>query len=164
MKNFYLELVAYLVKDNLDYMISSIEMPKKHCTAIIHDKKIMSIGFNRYKTSKIAVEFGYRYGEYHAELDALINVHSEICQISPDKLTMVNFRLNRFRQIGISRPCAKCLSWSLETFANMVYTDVDGGLTIECSRTGDKERICNAEQFQSKLGGHAEVRSVLQGC
>lgn len=164
MQNFYLELVSYLIKDNLDYMVSSIEMPKKHCTAIINDKKIMSIGFNRYKTSKIAIEFGYKYGEYHAELDAVINIHSEICNIPPDRLTMVNFRVNRFRQIGISRPCSKCLSWSLENFANMVYTDIDGGLTLECCTTGSRQKICNAEQFQRKLENHAEVRSVLQGC
>lgn len=164
MKNFYLELVSYLVKDNLDYMVSSIEMPKKHCTAIICDKNIISIGFNKYKTSKIAVEFGYRYGEYHAELDAIINIHSKMCSIPIEKLTMVNFRVNRFRQIGISRPCAKCLSWSIGSFANMVYTDIEGGLTLECCKTGHREKVCDAEQFQQKLGNRAEVRSLLQGC
>lgn len=143
--------MVYLVKENIEEMFSSIEMRAKHFSAILFDKRIIATGINRYKTSKIAEEFGYKYGEYHAELDALIKVYSEICDMPKDKLEIVNFRINRFKQIGVSRPCPKCLPWVSNTFGSMVYTDCYGSVVKESFVTGVKENVCTPEELCQRI-------------
>jgi len=151
MEKFYSDLVVYLIKENMQFMIEKIEMPKKHCTVIMLDDKIMATGFNRYKTSQIAMEFGYEYGEYHSELDALIQVHNQICDIPRHRLTIINFRLNRFKNLGISRPCAKCLSWVNGLFGHFVYTNTFGGLTKESLITGECRDIMSGEDLRERF-------------
>jgi alpha-tubulin suppressor-like RCC1 family protein len=151
MENFYSNLTLELLHKHMPFMIERIEMPKKHCTAILVDGELATIGFNRYKTSQISIEFGYQFGEYHSELDALIQMHSRICGISRDRLTMVNFRINRFKQVGISRPCPKCLSWVHNIFGTIVYTNTFGGITKESLITGEHCDIISGESFQEKF-------------
>jgi hypothetical protein len=151
MEKFYSDLVVYLIKENMQFMIDKIEMPKKHCTVIMVDDTILSTGFNRFKTSQIAIEFGYEYGEYHSELDAIIQVHSQIVDIPKHRLTMINFRLNRFRNLGISRPCSKCISWVNKLFGNFVYTNTFGGLTKESLITGECHDIMSSEELREKF-------------
>lgn len=134
-----------------------IESAKKHCSAILLNQEVMAVGFNRYKTSQIAYEFGYLFGEYHAELDALIKVHGEIVKFQRKDLTLINFRINRFSNLGMSRPCPKCIRWASNLFGTFVYTDIDGGITIEDVETGVVRKLMSKELIRKNLGWKAEA-------
>jgi hypothetical protein len=64
---------------------------------------------------------------------------------------MVNFRINRFKQLGISRPCFKCMSWVHNLFGTIVYTNTFGGITQESLITGERCDIIDGDVFQEKF-------------
>lgn len=100
-----------------------LEIPrrKKHCSIIIHKNRIISFGVNRFKTHPLAVKHGYLFGEVHSELDAFLKCDRK------EGLELWNFRFNTLGQMGMSRPCPKCLPWCLNVFDRIVYT-MDGSL------------------------------------
>ena len=99
-----------------------LEIPrrKKHCSIILHKRKIVAVGINRFKTHPLAVKHGYLFGEVHSELDALLK-----CDKRGD-LELWNFRFNRFGQMRMSRPCPKCLPWCAKIFDRIYFTTEDG--------------------------------------
>lgn len=99
-----------------------LEIPrrKKHCSVILHKRKIVAVGINRYKTHPLAVKHGYLFGEVHSELDALLK-----CDKRED-LELWNFRFNRFGQMRISRPCPKCILWCTKVFDRIYFTTETG--------------------------------------
>jgi hypothetical protein len=150
------EIAVNLMGAHFSSMIS-MEGQKKHCSAIVYDGEVIAVGFNRHRTSQIAFEFGYQYGEYHAELDALIQIHHFAMDLEKDKLSLINFRINRFTNIGISRPCSKCMRWADGLFSTFMYTDADGGLVIEDSLTKERVNVMNAFDLRKKLGWKESV-------
>lgn len=102
-----------------------LEIPrqKKHISLIFHKKKLLSIGRNCFKTHPKAKEIGYPYEEMHSELDAYRKLPHKYRGL---KLTLVNVRYNRFRQLRMSRPCELCTPWCLEVFDDIYYTDNEG--------------------------------------
>ncbi len=151
MKKRLTEIAVNLMNAHFSSMIQ-MDGQKKHCSAIVYDGEVIAVGFNRYRTSQIAFEFGYEYGEYHAELDALIQVHHFIRDLEHEKLSLVNFRINRFANIGISRPCSKCMRWADGVFGTMVYTDAHGGLVMESKSLGGNSLILDSMQLRRELG------------
>jgi len=137
-----------------------LSVPKKHCSSILLNNEVVAVGFNRFKTSQIAYEFGYIHGEYHAELDALIQVHGDIINHDRSELTLINFRVNRFSNVGISRPCAKCMRWAHGLFGTFVYTDVDGGIVMEDTRSGKTELLIGSRELRKTLGWKEEAYRV----
>ena len=146
------KLMSYHAPAMLD-----LEMQKKHCSAIVLKGNVIAVGFNRYKTSQIALEFGYMYGEYHAELDALIQVHGDIVNYKKEDLSLINFRLNRFSDVGISRPCKKCMRWAKNVFGTFVYTDIDGGISLEDVDSGSSQKVLSSVDLRSSLGWKCEA-------
>lgn len=145
------EIAVNLMGAHCASMIA-LDGQKKHCSAIVYEGEVIAVGFNRYRTSQIAFEFGYKYGEYHAELDALIQVHHFVRDLEKKKLCLVNFRINRFTSIGISRPCSKCARWADDLFSTFMYTDAEGGLVIESPLTKERTRLVEPVDLRKKLG------------
>ena len=159
MEKILIDISLNLMANNLHGMLG-LDVPKKHCSAILANNEVIAVGLNRYKTSKIAYEFGYIYGEYHSELDALIQVHGELENYKKEELTLVNFRFNRFKNVKISRPCAKCMRWAVDMFGTFVYTDVDGGMTIERVDSGSTTQVMSNDDLVSLLKLKKEVSRV----
>lgn len=153
------EIAVNLMGAHFSSMIA-MDGQKKHCSAIVYGGEVIAVGFNRHRTSQIAFEFGYQYGEYHAELDALIQVHHFVRDLDREKLCLVNFRINRFTNIGISRPCIKCMRWADELFSIFMYTDADGGLVMESSFTKERSRLVEPADLRKKLGWKENVCHV----
>lgn len=99
-----------------------LEIPrrKKHCSIILHKRKIVAVGINRFKTHPLAVKHGYLFGEVHSELDALLKCDKR------DDLELWNFRFNRLGQMRMSRPCTKCLPWCAKIFDRIYFTNEHG--------------------------------------
>ena len=103
---------------------------KKHCSIILHKRKIVACGINRMKTHPLAVKHGYRFGEVHSELDAFLK-----CDIRED-IELWNFRFNKQGEMKISRPCKHCMPWCSKIFDKIYYTTDKGivalNTTISC--------------------------------
>jgi hypothetical protein len=108
--------------DELGYIIGKIDHPKKHISIILEKNKIISVGANIHHTKPIATRYGYAFGEYHSELDAIIKVKN---RSSYGKLTLVNFRFNRLGEIRLARPCIKCMRWCRSYFDRIAYSHQD---------------------------------------
>jgi len=97
-----------------------INRSQKHVSIILDKKgKIVSIGTNTRKTHPKAQEHGYRFCELHSELDCYLRVPDSR---RSEKLTLVNFRFNRFGDMRMSRPCSKCMPWCKAVFERIIYT------------------------------------------
>tara|TARA_B100001094_G_scaffold156014_1_gene150980 strand:- start:394 stop:777 length:384 start_codon:yes stop_codon:yes gene_type:complete len=105
---------------------TEIARPKKHVSLILRKKKIVSIGTNTIRTHPQAKKLGYRFGEVHSELDALLRYRG-----SKDGLSIINFRYNRFGDMRMSKPCCKCLPWCVALFDDIWYTTNSGIVQLE---------------------------------
>ena len=94
---------------------------KKHTSLIIRKGNIVSIGTNQSKTHPLAKKYGYRYNEVHSELDALLRYKGP-----KTNLTLVNYRMNRFGDMRLSKPCSNCMLWCASIFDKIYYTTSDG--------------------------------------
>lgn len=99
-----------------------MEVPrkKKHCSLILHKKRIVAWGTNRFKTHPMALEHGYRFDEVHSELDAFLR-----CDIR-EGIELWNFRFNRRGEMRMARPCCRCLPWCIKVFYRIHYTTPEG--------------------------------------
>jgi len=100
------------------------ERTKKHVSFIIRKGELVSYGVNKMKTHPLAKRYGYRYDEIHSELDALLRYKGP-----KDKLTLLNFRFNRFGEMRMSKPCKLCMPWCDVLFDRIIYSTVDGMVT-----------------------------------
>lgn len=100
------------------------ERSKKHVSFILRKGELVSFGVNKMKTHPLAKKYGYRYNEIHSELDALLKYKGP-----RDKLVLVNFRFNRYGEMRMSKPCAKCMPWCVAVFDKIIYSTVDGMVT-----------------------------------
>lgn len=100
-----------------------IRRQKKHISMIFHKNRLLSVGGNHFKTHPEAKKIGYAYCEMHSELDAFRKLTIPMRGL---KLTLVNVRYNRFRELRMSKPCSLCTPWCLEVFDNIYYTDDNG--------------------------------------
>lgn len=108
-----------VVPVGLKYCINN-PLSKKHCSIISRGNKILSVGINQHKTHPLAAKYNYRYSELHSELDAFRKIDQRT------KLTLINFRYNRYGQMRMSKPCVKCLPWCLEIFDKIYYSTREG--------------------------------------
>lgn len=106
----------------------SIPRQKRHVSLIFYKKQLISIGTNSFKTHPQAKKLGYRYDEMHSELEAYTRLPK---QYRGEKLSLVNFRCNRFRQVRMSKPCSLCLPWCKELFENIIYTTNEGMVSLQ---------------------------------
>jgi len=99
-----------------------MEIPrqKKHVSLIFHKNRLVSIGRNCFKTHPKAKEIGYAYEEMHSELDAYRRLPHNLRGM---KLSLVNVRYNRFKELRMSRPCELCMPWCREVFSDIYYTN-----------------------------------------
>jgi deoxycytidylate deaminase len=92
----------------------------KHFSFIIRRNKILSFGYNDgWKTSPQSQKNGYRFNSIHSELASLIKYRSDYSQLRKCKL--INLRINRFGEIGMSRPCANCMKFITSLGINRIY-------------------------------------------
>ena len=103
-----------------------IPRPKKHVSIIVRKNEIVSVGTNNFRTHPTAKKYGYRFDEVHSELDALLRYKGP-----RDKLTLVNFRFNRFEDMRMSKPCRFCLPWCEAVFDNIWYSTDEGMRLLE---------------------------------
>lgn len=101
-------------------MCLDIPRTKKHVSLIVRKGKVLSVGTNAFKGHPIARKIGYRFGEQHSELNALLKCSQK------DKLTLINVRFNKDQAMRMARPCALCLPWCAGLFDEIYYTCPDG--------------------------------------
>lgn len=104
-------------------MCLSINRQKKHTSLVLHKKRIISVGFNHFKTHPEAKRLGYLYDEMHSELDAFRKIPKPYLG---KKLILVNVRYNKFGEMRMSKPCETCESWCKEIFHKIYYTTDEG--------------------------------------
>lgn len=101
----------------------------KHFSFIVKRNTIVSVGINSYdKTHPMAKKLGYRFANIHSELSAVLNFDG----IPSDLMgcDLINVRMNRFGQIGMSKPCSKCQKLIRDFgFSKVYYTDWNGKFT-----------------------------------
>jgi hypothetical protein len=95
--------------------------PKKHTSLIVRKGKVVSVGTNENRTHPLAKKYGYRYDEVHSELDALLRYRGP-----KNNLILVNYRMNRFGDMRMSKPCCKCMAWCAAIFDRIYYTTSNG--------------------------------------
>lgn len=65
------------------------------------------MGFNsNFKHSKLIRGMGFYAGSRHSEVDSYLNLQNK--EMMP-YLTLVNIRLSKLGNIGMSLPCSKCM-------------------------------------------------------
>ena len=77
---------------------------QKHGAVIYKKNKIISKGYNKYKTHPRAPS--YRFPSIHAEVDALLKINN--LNISGASLAVV--RINKKNHLMNSKPCKKCMN------------------------------------------------------
>ena len=100
--------------------------PKKHTSLIVRKGTVVSIGTNENRTHPLAKKYGYRYDEVHSELDALLRYRGP-----KNNLVLVNYRMNRFGDMRMSKPCSKCMAWCAAIFDKIYYTTSKGLVQME---------------------------------
>ena len=103
----------------------AMERQKKHISLVIYKRKIIAVGQNVFKTHPDAFRLGYRVADMHSELDAYRKVPKNL---RGEKLTLLNFRFNRFGTFRNSKPCPICEKWCSEVFHKIYYT-TDAGVS-----------------------------------
>lgn len=101
----------------------AMERQKKHISLIIYKRKIIAVGQNVFKTHPDTFRLGYRGSDMHSELDAYRKISKSL---RGEKLTLLNFRFNRFGNFRNSKPCSVCDKWCKEIFHSIYYTNDDG--------------------------------------
>lgn len=85
----------------------------RHFSFIFYKNKLLSIGFNNYKTHPLNLKFNYvnrqmnRISSFigtHSEMKAFIKLRRKNCF----GLTLINTRINRNNKIDYSKPCKGC--------------------------------------------------------
>jgi deoxycytidylate deaminase len=121
-----------LLDKTIEISKSLVEIPdskNKHFSFIVFQGKILSIGWNHgWRTHPIARKLGYRFDAIHSELDSIIGYRGEEKRLK--KCTLINVRVNRFGELGMSKPCPNCLNLLSEyRFKDIYYTNFDGQFT-----------------------------------
>jgi len=98
----------------------NIPRTKKHVSLIVRRGKVLAVGTNAFKGHPLATKIGYRFGEQHSELNALIKCSQR------RKITLINVRFNKNNQMRMARPCPLCLPWCVNLFDEIYYTCPDG--------------------------------------
>ena len=114
-----LKLEKYL--DIATPLCLSVPRPKKHVSLIVRKNMVVSVGTNRSRTHPKAKKYGYLFDEVHSELDALLRYRGP-----RDGLTLINFRMNRFADLRMSKPCKLCLPWCEAVFDTIWYSTNNG--------------------------------------
>lgn len=108
----------------------NIPRSKKHVSIILRKGRMLALGTNAFKGHPMASKLGYRFGEQHSELNALLKCSQR------DKLILVNVRFNKLEQLRMARPCPLCLPWCVGLFDEVYYTCPVGNLrrlTVQCA-------------------------------
>lgn len=108
----------------------NIPRSKKHVSIILRKGRMLALGTNAFKGHPMASKLGYRFGEQHSELNALLKCSQR------DKLILVNVRFNRLGQLRMARPCPLCLPWCVGLFDAVYYTCPAGNLrqlAVQCA-------------------------------
>jgi hypothetical protein len=114
--------------DDIRGIVSEISHPKKHISVVLEKNQVVSIGANTHHTKPITTKYGYQFGEYHSELDAIIKMSK---RSSYRELTLINFRFNRMGEIRMARPCIKCMRWCKSYFDRIVYSHENCSMMYE---------------------------------
>jgi hypothetical protein len=94
---------------------------------VVADNRIVGIGTNKRKTHPLAMKYGYRNCELHSELDALLKVPKN----QQSDLVLINFRFGPKGDMKLSKPCAKCLPWCINTFDEIYYSIPNGLVQLD---------------------------------
>lgn len=97
----------------IDLSRSLLHIPdakNRHFSFITLRNRIVSMGWNDgYKTHPRARLLGYRFDTAHSELNAFLNYRGDLDLLK--KCSLVNVRVNRFKDVRIARPCVHCEKW-----------------------------------------------------
>jgi hypothetical protein len=110
-----------------EYQNSSQLRNYNHVSIVVADNRIVGIGTNKRKTHPLAMKYGYRNCELHSELDALLKVPKN----QQSDLVLINFRFGPKGDMKLSKPCAKCLPWCINTFDEIYYSIPNGLVQLD---------------------------------
>ncbi len=96
---------------------------KIHFSFLTYKSNILSIGWNDgWKTHTLAKKYGYRFDAIHSELNCIINYRRDKELLR--KCTIVNIRINKFKQLRNSKPCHICNRLLTDTnISKVIYYD-----------------------------------------
>jgi deoxycytidylate deaminase len=100
-----------------------------HSSFVFSKSKLLSIGFNKYKTHPQTKNYSYhRFAGIHSELDAVLKLGMNDCS----GLTIVNIRIDKNENLCNSQPCRGC-SELIKTlgFKRIIYTNNIGNFVEE---------------------------------
>lgn len=98
----------------------------KHFSFIVRKNLIVGFGYNNaWKTEPLASKFGHRYNAIHSEVAAIKSLGRS--PITEDKV-LINVRIGRNGEIGLSKPCKYCRSMidQLFPFDEVWFSDENG--------------------------------------
>ena len=122
-----LESIGEVVNQSFPLCLQ-VNRQKKHTSLVLCKKRVISIGFNHFKTHPKARELGYMFDEMHSELDAFRKIPKHFLD---KKLVLVNVRYNKNGEMRMSKPCCTCESWCKEIFHKIYYTTNEGIQELE---------------------------------
>lgn len=98
----------------------------RHFTFIIHKNRILSLGWNNsWKTHSWSKEMGHRFSCIHSEVSAILRYRGSKRKLR--KCVLVNTRINRFGEFGMSKPCDICDHMISQIgFKEVYYTNQNG--------------------------------------
>ena len=104
----------------------------KHFSFIFYKNKILSIGFNNYKTHPFNLKFNYvnrqknkisSFVGTHSEMKAFLKLGRKNCE----GLTLINTRINRKNEIDYSKPCRGCCDMiKILNFKEVYFSNKNG--------------------------------------
>jgi tRNA(Arg) A34 adenosine deaminase TadA len=105
--------------------IHKIEKQEKHFSFIMQGSKILSIGMNNPNEHPKAYKYGYKFGDIHSELSAILKYGEEDCS----DVYMINIRINRFGNVRNSKPCKTCQNvLKMFRFKKIFYSTTDSNI------------------------------------
>lgn len=110
------------------YQIATKEWAKnkyEHLTLIFYKKKLISKGYNQYKTDLKAIKY-YKYPYIHSEFMAINNIpfkykYYNLNYKKQSKIYLFNFRFNKLGKLLFSKPCINCINYIKENKINSVF-------------------------------------------
>jgi len=109
-----------------------VELPCKysanqcHFTYIMDGSRIVSWGYNKVKkTHPLAKKYGHLFNCIHSELDALIKARDSL-----DKCKVVNVRIKKNGNVGLSKPCPQCQKMLEDHGVERVYYTTENGFEV----------------------------------
>ena len=118
------EEIAYSLTDS----VHSPTLRCRHFSFIFHCNRIISIGYNKEKTTPFNLKFGYhKLCGVHSECDSLANVR----QKNLKHCSIAVLRIDRNNKLNMSKPCQFCANVLRHFDIGDIYYTNENGIWVQ---------------------------------